>query len=126
MAEIHGTAGQDFFHLSGDGLPVPAGFHEITFGPGSNSLFGEAGDDILHGGDFNARLIGGSGADLLSGGLGTDTADYSGSPAGVTVDLGFGTGHGGDAEGDTLVSIEGITGSALADTLTGDAGDDVL
>ena len=59
------------------------------------------------------------GADALDGGTGTDAADYSGSAAGVTVDLATGTGTGGDAEGDTLSGIENLLGSGLADMLTG-------
>jgi Ca2+-binding RTX toxin-like protein len=38
------------------------------------------------------------------------------------VDLAAGTGVGGDAQGDTLFSIEGLVGTAFNDTLTGDAG----
>lgn len=49
-----------------------------------------------------------------------DTADYSTSSAGVTVDLATGKGTGGDAQGDTLISMEKVVGSAYDDTLTGD------
>src|SRR5262249_27160907 len=42
------------------------------------------------------------------------------------VSLVTGTGSGGDAQGDTLVNIENLIGSAQADTLTGDGGDNVL
>ena len=83
-------------------------------------------DDTLIGGEGNDTLIGGAGADSLDGGAGIDTADYSGSESGVTVDLSAGTGTGGDAEGDTLTSIENVTGSAHNDTLTGDAGANTL
>ena len=39
----------------------------------------------------------------------------------MTVDLTTGTGTGGDAQGDTLIGIENVTGSkAGGDTLTGD------
>ena len=77
----------------------------------------------------------GPGADRLDGGLGSDTASYYTGAAGVTVNLATGTGAGGDAQGDTLVSIENvngstgadqITGSALANALNGWAGQDVL
>jgi Ca2+-binding RTX toxin-like protein len=40
----------------------------------------------------------------------------------VTVSLSTGTGSGGDAAGDTLSGVEFLWGSAFADTLTGDAG----
>jgi Ca2+-binding RTX toxin-like protein len=116
----------------------------LTGDGGANVLYGESGNDVLAGGagddtligdsgrsgdNDNDVLVGGAGADHLYGGfpggpsdIGIDTADYSGSLAGVTVDLSLGTGVGGDAEGDTLSSIEYLVGSALADHLTGGAG----
>jgi Ca2+-binding RTX toxin-like protein len=56
---------------------------------------------------------------VLDGGTGIDTADYSASPAGVSINLATGIGHGGDAEGDTLISIEHVIGSAFDDTFQG-------
>ena len=76
-----------------------------------------AGDDTL---------VGGAGVDSLDGGTGTDTADYNASGAAVTVNLTTGTGSGGDAQGDTLVNIEKLTGSAFADVLTGDGNANTL
>ena len=64
--------------------------------------------------------------DTLDGGAGSDTASYAGSAEGVTVDLAAGTASGGDATGDTLTSIENVTGSDHADTLTGDSGANTL
>jgi Ca2+-binding RTX toxin-like protein len=101
----------------------------------SDYLDGRGGMDLLEGGYGSDTLIGGAGADHLDGGPGDDTVKYTDSPAGVIVSLALGTGHGGDAQGDTLVGIERIYGSAHDDTLTGDdvfnvldggAGDDVL
>jgi serralysin len=86
----------------------------------ANQLSGGGGNDLLTGRDGNDTLIGGAGADELYGGAGSDLADYAGSGAAVRVDLGAGTGAGGDAEGDTLAGIERLTGSAYADALTGD------
>ncbi|MCO5130815.1 MAG: M10 family metallopeptidase C-terminal domain-containing protein [Xanthobacteraceae bacterium] len=83
-------------------------------GPGDDRLYGLGGDDTF---------ISGLGADILDGGDGVDTADYSRSLEGVDVDLTrAGAQAGGHAEGDVLVSIENITGSAYGDKLTGDAG----
>ncbi|HEY0414113.1 MAG TPA: cadherin domain-containing protein [Allosphingosinicella sp.] len=93
---------------------------------GNDVLLGSAGDDRLEGGDGNDVLEGGAGADILDGGAGTDVARYAGSPGAVTADLAAGTVGGGDATGDTLVGIEGIEGSAFADTLLGSAAADVL
>lgn len=89
---------------------------------GDDTLNGTAGDDIINGLDGTDILIGGQGSDVLDGGSGIDTAAYSGSAAGVTVDLAAGTGVGGDAEGDTLIGIEFVRGSSFADHLYGDAG----
>jgi Ca2+-binding RTX toxin-like protein len=91
-----------------------------------DTLSGLGGDDVLHGNGGNDTLDGGAGGDTLIGGGGSDTASYAGSGAGVTVNLGAGTASGGDAQGDTLSGIENIIGSAQADTLTGDGGDNVL
>ncbi len=89
----------------------------------NNILVGLAGNDTLNGGDGNDTLVGGIGGDTLNGGDGIDTADYSTSSAGVHVSLTGGTGPLGDAAGDTLISIENLTGSAFDDFLQGDGGD---
>ena len=88
----------------------------------NDRLFGMGGDDKLQGGDGADLLRGGKGADVINGGDGVDTADYRTSTEGVTVDLAFGTGLGGEAVGDEFVGIEGLLGSNLADNLRGDAG----
>jgi serralysin len=105
---------------------------------GSNRLMGEVGDDMLTGGfgaDFLFGGDGGSPPPSPSPADGSDTAVYSDSPVGVTVNLATGRGFGGTAEGDTLVSIENIAGSFHNDVLTGNdvanflqaaSGDDIL
>jgi Ca2+-binding RTX toxin-like protein len=89
---------------------------------GANLLRGGAGDDALWGNAGDDTLEGGPGADFLNGQDGQDWASYAGSASGVTVRLWAGTGTGGDAQGDTLVSIEHLEGSAHADLLVGDGG----
>ena len=74
----------------------------------------------------NNTLAGLGGADALDGDAGTDTATYAASVAGVNVSLATGLGSGGDAEGDTLVNIENLTGSGQNDTLEGNGGNNVL
>uniref|UniRef100_UPI0031E3EFB4 cadherin-like domain-containing protein n=1 Tax=Inquilinus sp. TaxID=1932117 RepID=UPI0031E3EFB4 len=91
-----------------------------------DNLTGSAGANTLDGGAGNDILEGRGGADVLIGGAGIDTAYYTASSAGVTVDLVLGTGAGGDAQGDTLSGIEQIYGSNLADTLIGDGGANAL
>ena len=88
----------------------------------ANRLNGRDGNDRLEGRGGNDYLLGGDGADRMDGGEGTDTAEYDWSTAGVVVDLGQGTGHGGYAEGDTLRNIENLFGSHHNDTLIGDDG----
>src|SRR5215211_6289732 len=92
----------------------------------SDVIVGNAGNDKIYGLGGHDMLKGGGGADLLHGGDGIDTATYENSSAGVQVSLQSGTGHGGDAEGDTLISIENLYGSSYNDTLIGDTGDNKL
>mgnify|MGYP003638120837 CR=1 FL=1 len=93
-------------------------FNDVLTGDAAvNSLFGNEGSD---------ELDGGAGGDVLNGGGGNDGVSYITSVAGVTVDLTAGTGSGGDAEGDVLVSIENIQGSSHADSLIGDDGVNTL
>ena len=80
-------------------------FDDVIFGFGGNdTLRGLGGDDVL---------VGGTGADLLDGGEGSDTASYADADASVTVLLSRGI----SSEGDTLISIENVIGSAFDDTL---------
>ena len=85
----------------------------------ANILTGLTGDDFLSGEGGNDTLIGGGGSDTLLGGTGIDTADYSASVLGVTVDLITRTGVGGDAQGDTIISVENLIGSNGDDVLIG-------
>ena len=94
-------------------------------GDGDDHLMGQAGDDILEGDAGNDILEGGMGADDLDGGDGSDTAAYTMSDEGVTINLSYvdtarPEATGGDAEGDTLDYIENVRGSMHDDKLTGD------
>jgi serralysin len=91
---------------------------------GDDTLYGKGGDDYLFGGQGNDTLHGGSGADRMDGGDGSDWVSYSGSQA-VTVDL-RDRGFGGDAEGDTYLNIENVSGSSYADVLLGNATNNTL
>ncbi|WP_374643731.1 Hint domain-containing protein [Tabrizicola sp.] len=102
-----------------DSLAGGTGNDTLDGGSGNDRLSGGAGSDSLVGGTGDDTLAGGAGNDLLSGGSGMDYADYSGSAQGVIVDLQAGTGLGGDAEGDTLLGVDGIFGSEQDDVLLG-------
>ena len=96
---------------AGDSL---SGFENVT---------GSAQDDSITG-DKNANvLVGGAGADTLVGGDGIDdgidTASYAASTDAVTVNLATDVNTGGDAQGDSLTSIEVVIGSDKGDTITG-------
>jgi Ca2+-binding RTX toxin-like protein len=92
----------------------------------SDVIIGNAGNDKIYGLGGDDMLKGGGGADVLHGGEGIDTATYEDSGVGVQVSLQSGTGYGGTAEGDTLISIENLYGSSYGDTLIGNAGDNKL
>jgi Ca2+-binding RTX toxin-like protein len=107
----------------------------LTGDEGVNLLFGRNGHDVLKGAGGDDRLSGdaggdtlkgGGGADVLHGGEGYDTAAYTGSSASVRVALFDGTAAGGDAAGDTLTSIEHLTGSDHDDGLSGNNGFNIL
>lgn len=92
--------------------------NDTIYGLGGNdSLFGNAGNDVLEGG---------TGADLLDGGDGIDRVEYRRSSSAVTVNLALGYGAGGEAQGDTYVSIENVYGSRYDDTITGDGASNLL
>jgi Ca2+-binding RTX toxin-like protein len=100
---------------------------DTLFGDGGkDQLFGGLGDDTLVGGAGDDLLMGGAGADSLEGGNGIDTATYSRSPAAVKISLEAGYAFGGDAEGDSLDSIENLTGSGFGDALVGNSDDNVI
>lgn len=88
---------------------------------GNDRLTGGLGDDHLQGGEGDDILFGDAGADRLNGGNGVDLANYGASSAGVTINLEGAGATGGDAEGDIVLNVENIVGSAHADSITGNA-----
>jgi len=104
-----------------DVLNGAAGNDELYGEEGDDTLTGGEGDDLVNGGLGNDEMIAGAGADTVDGGEGVDGITYVAAGAGVTIDLVAGTGQGDIAEGDTLISVENVTGSAFDDVLDGDA-----
>jgi len=92
----------------------------------ADNLAGNSGDNTLVGGSGDDILIGSAGADTLNGGDGTDTVSYEGAGSAVTVNLLNIDNNTGIAEGDRYISIEHILGSDYADTLTGNASNNIL
>lgn len=99
-----------------DTLIGTAGRDVLCGGSGNDTLIGNGGNDILLGESGNDTLHGRSKNDILSGGTGADTASYANAPSPVNASLAtdFATGEGSDL----LSSVERLTGSAGADTLT--------
>ncbi len=152
--ELDGGAGFDaLFYLQSDSavtvdLSVEAdsrGFVRAIGGhadgdliAGIEQIVGSTFDDTLIGSDQQVNLlVGWRGADVLDGGEGDgDIVSYVGSFAGVSVDLSqassvdefidLGSAAGGHAAGDQLRGFEGLVGSSFADTLIGNARNNLL
>ncbi|AZO79101.1 MULTISPECIES: calcium-binding protein [unclassified Bosea (in: a-proteobacteria)] len=116
---LDGGAGDD--ELDGD-----IGNDTMLGGTGNDTFHSREGNDALFGGDGNDILRAGEGADWIDGGAGFDYAVYTNWVSGVVVRLDVGMGVGGEAQGDTLINIEGVLGSALQDFLIGDSVGNVL
>ena len=97
----------------------------LNGGDGVDFLFGQNGTDLLFGDSGNDYLFGSDGGDLMDGGTGYDSVKYTYSTSGVTINLQTG-GTGGDAAGDTYISIERVFGSDHDDLITGSNGNDAL
>ena len=134
-ATYAGGAGDDVLR-SADGRDV------IDAGAGSDTIVAGGGDDTIRGGGGgNDSMSGGPGrdtladdddpaapdADVLDGGAGFDSADYSQRVSGVIVDLARADGSQGQpGEGDRFTEINGVQGGGGVDLLIGTAGDDRL
>ena len=116
LISIENLTGSNF----GDDLRGDNGINIVNGGGGRDTLIGYNGDDELYGGDNRDILNGGDGADILDGGGDVDQARYNGSSSAVQINLLDGTATGGQATGDTLISIENLFGSNHGDTLYGD------
>ncbi|HEV7319261.1 MAG TPA: calcium-binding protein [Ensifer sp.] len=123
---LTGGAGADeLIGGSGNDTAVYAG--QVTLNLKTGAHTGEAAGDtfnsieIFSGSNLNDTFVGNGTAVTFNGGGGTDTVDYSASASAVTVTLGAAgvttVGSGGDAQGNSLLNIEQVIGSALNDTL---------
>ncbi len=114
---VYGVAGDDILYGNQD--------NDFLYGDaGVDYLFGGQGNDALYGGEGNDNLAGGVGSDVIDGEAGVNTVSYSIIASGVTVNLNLGTATGGSGD-DMLVNIQNVVGSLHADTLIGNAADNV-
>ncbi|MFO0346614.1 MAG: cadherin domain-containing protein [Labrys sp. (in: a-proteobacteria)] len=121
-AVVTGSSGTDALvvNLTSAGSVSLAGmtFQSWTAGTDTITVNGSSGHDTIEGSTQNDVLVGGSGVDMVS---------YASATSGVTVNLSVtGPQATGGAGVDTISGFEQINGSAFADTLTGDAGDNYL
>jgi Ca2+-binding RTX toxin-like protein len=85
-------------------------------GTSNDTVLGTPGDDVLQGAGGNDLIIGRSGVDFV----GFSASNLGALPtSGVTVHLQNGTATDGWGNTDTLIEIEGVSGTDLADDLTG-------
>ncbi len=89
-------------------------------------IWGNDADNHIQGLDGADILEGGAGADIIDGGAGWDYSRYTRSEEGVNINLETGVNTGGDAEGDTILNVEAIVGSAHDDVIRGGASNDYL
>jgi Ca2+-binding RTX toxin-like protein len=123
---LQGTGGSETLLGNGgyhDEIYAGGGNDSIVAGWGNDWLVGADGDDTVNGGNGDDILQGRAGTDLLIGGNGFDSVWYSRAASGVIASLNAGgasnDGYGGT---DSYVSIEGLVGSASADSLEGNGG----
>jgi Ca2+-binding RTX toxin-like protein len=135
---VNGTSGDDLLvgrnnTTSPDTLLGGLGNDVLSGHAGSDTLRGEAGDDVLEGGAGTDTLDGGT-DDQANGGIG-DTIRYVASSAAVSINLATQLVSGGDAAGDVIVAVNGVstienvTGSnatSAGDVLTGDSRKNIL
>jgi len=114
--------------IHGRSLTIAAGtvIENAVTGDGNDMLTGNDAANTLLGMRGNDTLEGRGGDDRLEGGAGIDTASYLGSNLGIDIDLTRATQTGGHAQGDVLVGIENVTGSAHNDRITGDGNANML
>lgn len=92
----------------------------------ANTIEGLAGNDALFGGSQADFILGSAGGDYMDGRGGRDATSYLTSLGPVWIDLLFGNASMGDAQGDTLISIENVQGTWQYDRLYGSNSDNTL
>jgi Ca2+-binding RTX toxin-like protein len=109
-------------NASGQGADLLSSVERVVGSAFGDTLTGANAPD----GEYQ-EFQGGAGNDLIIGSsddLMEDLVDYSDATGGVTVDLVAGTASGAGVGNDTLVDIDGVRGSAFADTITGGNNDE--
>ncbi len=130
---LRGAEGDDRLYGGAgiDRLNGGSGGDLLSGGDGNDWLLGGAGDDFLDGGRGDDNMYGGAGDDLFIGGVGSgnlidggdgiDTVDYTLGDGAAYVNLTT-----MEWSGDVLRNVENLIGSQYADFLEGDDNNNVL
>ncbi len=110
---------------TGQGTDTILNIENILGSSFGDTLKGNALNNRIWGGDGNDTIIATLGVDLLAGDAGVDLISFAQLGSSAIVNLATGTYTSGTASG-TLSGIENVTGTALADTIVGDAGDNLI
>jgi Ca2+-binding RTX toxin-like protein len=102
----------------GGGTDTITGFENVTGSAFADNIVGSAVDNVLRGGAGGDFLLGAGGNDVLDGGDGFDIAGYQGNVS-VYVSLESKRPQNTGMGFDKLISIEGLVGSNMGDTLLG-------
>ncbi len=117
--DLETETGTDGF-AAGDTFDSIENIRGANLSTSGDFIYGDGGVNFIEGLGGRDILEGGAGADIIDGGEKEDYARYTRSDAAVDIDLTRTTQIGGDAEGDELISIENVTGSAFNDKISGD------
>lgn len=140
--DLFGAGGNDTLtgSTSNDRLFGEVGNDSLNGSDGYDTLYGGAGDDMLNGGLGNDTVLGGAGNDrfvinndntddLMIGGSGIDTVDYSIISNSVKVNLGISEQQlvvDATYRNDIIHDVENVVGGTVSDRLTGNSGANVL
>ena len=121
---------------------MSANVNQLNLINNAANAVGSDDDNVIWGNVRDNVIEGGKGADEMHGGGGNDTVSYEHSSSGVTVHLDvatpvlnssgmlkvfhYGTGSGGDAQGDWIYEFSNVVGSAFNDKLYGTASNNTI
>lgn len=110
------------------GIDTISGFENLTGGAGNDRLTGDANDNVINGFFGDDILMGGGGNDTFIGNTGIDLVSFADALAPVVAFVDATGLQVQTINGATIImsGIEGLIGSAFADMLTGDSGNNIL
>lgn len=125
-------SGQTAWTVSGLNISASSGNYSINRGLNTGDVFNDLyidnylnGDDVIIGSSANDQIQFSAGKDNIDGGAGVDTMSFSNSGNSVNVNLGSGK-YTVSSIISTIKNVENIDGSRYADTLIGDAANNVI